>query len=82
LCVESGVITMPATILQFRRKIDLVIKSPCCKRAQGMSYDQDTKIYFPVRPFCCEVMEIADSKEWNARLDLAIQNAKGKIRAH
>jgi hypothetical protein len=54
----------------------LKIKCPHCQKRQRMVYARYTRVWFPVAPYCCEVMGIADSDEWNQALDVAIYMEK------
>lgn len=54
----------------------LQIVCPICRRYQTMQQDRRTKIWYPIRPFCCGIMEHADTKEWNTLMDAAIMIAK------
>lgn len=53
--------------------VSFCIICPACKQKQRM--DSDENIYFPVSPYCCEVMQYRDTKEWNTKLDEAIRKA-------
>lgn len=50
-----------------------VISCPNCGQLQLMEYTYDSKLYYPVKPYCCEVMEYCDTTVWNLRLDEALQ---------
>lgn len=54
----------------------LYIVCPICKRYQLMQQDRHTNVWYPIRPFCCGIMEHGDSPEWNVLIDAAIMIAK------
>lgn len=51
-----------------------IINCPLCHQKQMMEYDKTDKVWFPITPFCCDVMRTADTPEWNALIDKAIEN--------
>ena len=59
------------TVVPLIRTVD--IKCPLCNRVQSMSRASLTT-WFPVAPFCCEVMRQADTPEWNLLLDQALES--------
>lgn len=52
-----------------------IITCPNCKRFQTMEYNKQDNVWFPIRPFCCIVMEYSDTPEWNKQLDYALSCA-------
>jgi hypothetical protein len=59
-----------------RRRIgkSVRIRCPICKRKQKMRQHVQDKIWFPISPFCCDVMRNTDTPEWNKLLDQAIND--------
>lgn len=37
-----------------------------------MMLDRKSEIWFPVSPYCCAIMQEADTPEWNNLLDLEL----------
>ncbi len=63
-------INVENNVVPLRRHI--IIDCPMCRRAQKLEYANDSRVYFPVPPFCCSVMKEADTVEWNNQLDKKI----------
>ena len=56
----------------------LHIDCPVCHQSQKLALDSKSKVWFPVSPFCCEVMRMADTPDWNSILDGLIAKAINK----
>lgn len=52
-----------------------LISCPSCGQLQTFEYSEESRLYFPIKPFCCIVMEHSDTAEWNAKLDKALKCA-------
>lgn len=50
------------------------IVCPVCKRNQQMLYEKHSKVWFPIAPFCCEVMRTVDTLEWNQLIDKLLES--------
>lgn len=53
----------------------LYIRCPLCKHKQKMKYNKSDNVWFPISPFCCDIMKNADTEVWNNLLDIEIQKA-------
>lgn len=50
-----------------------------CGQSQLMVYHKEDNIWFPVRPYCCIVMECLDTTQWNQLLDDALRKTGGSF---
>lgn len=58
----------------------LYLKCPACGKRQRFEQNRYSHIWFPIadreHKYCCDVMQHADSVEWNHKLDHLLEQAK------